>query len=266
MASAAAETSARTPYRVKAQSVEACNCQHGCNCQFAGFPNEGRCEFIIGYEIEDGRCGSVSLTGVRAAIAAKYPKAIHEGHGHVVLFIDEAATEEQANALVAILSGKMGGMPWEALAGTIERFEGPVRKLVTITIAGERSTVRVPGAIDLQLTPLVDPVTGSEKEVHIVYPKGGFFWNDARVATTDVMRAEYGDLRLEWPNSTPRRLKSIGPITRTDPRATRSQIVDRADDPPRSAARAGRDRRPDGCGVGVPVAHGRRDARHRDGS
>jgi hypothetical protein len=59
--------------------------------------------------------------------------------------------------------------------------------------------IRIPGAIDLQLTPFKDVISGQEKEVHIVYPKGGFFWNDARVATTEVMRAEFGDLRLEWP-------------------------------------------------------------------
>ena len=188
-----------TAYRVKAESVEACNCQHGCNCQFAGFPNEGKCEFIIGYEVKDGAFGTVALNGLRAVVAAKYPNAIHQGNGHVVLFVDDKATSEQADAFVAILSGKNGGMPWEALAGTIGRFEGPIRRPVEITVAGERSSVRVPGAIDLALTPLTDPVSGAEKEVHIVYPKGGFFWNDAKVATTGVMQARHGDFHLEWP-------------------------------------------------------------------
>lgn len=197
---AAAETGARTAYRVKAESVEACNCQHGCNCQFAGYPNEGKCEFIIGYEVTDGRFGDVSLNGVRAALVAKYPNAIHEGNGHIVLFVDDKASQAQVDAFLSILSGKEGGMPWEALAGTIARFEGPIRKPVQIEISGERSAVHVPGAIELRLTPLTDPVSGKEKEVHIVYPKGGFFWNDARVATTEVMRAGYGELQIEWPN------------------------------------------------------------------
>src|ERR1700741_4723929 len=104
----------KTPFRVKAESIEACNCQHGCNCQFAGFPNEGKCEFIIGYEVKDGRFGEISLTGVRAVGAAKYPKAIHEANGHFVLFVDEKASQQQVDALTTMLSGKMGGMPWEA--------------------------------------------------------------------------------------------------------------------------------------------------------
>jgi hypothetical protein len=194
-----ADAAPPTAYRVKADSVEACNCKHGCNCQFAGFPNEGKCEFIIGYAVKDGRFGNLSLDGVRAVVAAKYPNAIHEGNGHVVLFIDEKATPQQADALVSILSGKMGGMPWEALAGTIARFDGPIRKPVEIHVNGERSTVRVQDAIDLSLMPLKDPITGEDKQVHIVYPKGGFFWNDAAVATTKTMRASHGDLHLEWP-------------------------------------------------------------------
>jgi hypothetical protein len=200
MVTSPTSTAAKTAYRVKGQCVEACNCQHGCNCQFAGYPNEGRCEFIIGYEVQDGRFGGTSLNGVRAAIAAKYPNAIHEGHGRVVLFIDEQASQEQADAFATIVSGTMGGMPWEALAGTVERFEGPIRRPVEIKIAGEKSSVRVPGSIELQLTPLRDPVSGAEKEVHIVYPKGGFFWNDAAIATTETMLAEHGDFKIEWPN------------------------------------------------------------------
>jgi hypothetical protein len=196
----ATEATQKIAYRVTAESVEACNCQHGCNCQFAGFPNEGKCEFIVGYVVKKGLFGDTVLDGVRAVLAAKYPNAIHEGHGYVVLWVDECASDKQVEALMAILSGKMGGMPWEALAGTIERFEGPIRKPIDIKIAGERSEVHIPGSIALQLTPLRDPVTGEDKEVHIKYPKGGFLWDEGHVATTTEMRARYDDLRLEWPN------------------------------------------------------------------
>lgn len=189
----------KTSYRVKAESIEACNCQHGCNCQFVGVPNDGKCEFIIGYAIKEGRVGDVSLNGLRAAVAAQYPSAIHEGNGHVVLFVDEAASDEQVNAFVSVVSGQLGGMPWEALAGTIGKFEGPVRKPIEIKADGEQSVVRVPGSVELRLTPIRDVISGQAKEVHIVYPKGGFFWNEAKVATTEAMRAQHGDLHLEWP-------------------------------------------------------------------
>lgn len=195
----ATATAPRTAYRVRAESVEACNCAHGCNCQFGGTPNEGKCEFIIGYEVEEGKFGKVDLKGVRAVVAAKYPSAIHEGHGHVVVFVDEKAKPEQVEAFMTILSGQAGGMPWEAIAGTIERIEAPIRKPIEIKIDGQRASVRIPGVIELETTPLRDPVTGAEKEVHIVYPKGGFFWNDGNVVTTNTMRSDHESLRMTWP-------------------------------------------------------------------
>lgn len=196
----ATETRPSTAYRVRAQSVEACSCAHGCNCQFGGTPNEGICEFVIGYEVEEGRFGDVDLKGVRAVVAAKYPNAIHEGHGHVVLFVDERARPEQVKAFTTILSGQAGGMPWEALAATIERFEGPIAKPIDLAIDGQRAHIRIPGAIEVETTPLRDPVTGQEKEVHITYPKGGFFWNDGNVVTTRTMRVDHESLRMAWPS------------------------------------------------------------------
>ena len=60
---------ARVPYKVKGRSIEACNCDHGCNCQFGGFPNDGKCEFIIGYEIDHGNFGFTRLDGMLAVLA-----------------------------------------------------------------------------------------------------------------------------------------------------------------------------------------------------
>jgi hypothetical protein len=75
-------------------------------------------------------------------LAGKFPRAIHEGHGRGVLFIDESARPEQVDGMAAILSGQMGGMPWEVL-GTAsplyDAVEGPLRQPIEMTIDGRRS-------------------------------------------------------------------------------------------------------------------------------
>ena len=38
--------------------------------------------------------------------------------------------------------------------------------------------------VELEQTPIKDPVSGNEKEMHISYPKGGFLWNDGNIVTT----------------------------------------------------------------------------------
>lgn len=199
MEAAAQETALRVPYRVRMNHIEACNCNVGCSCQFVGFPDRDGCEFMIAYEMTEGSYGDVDLAGVRAVVGMVYPGAIHEGNGRGVLFVDESVSDEQADALAEIFYGRAGGMPWEALAGTFESFEGPIRKPIEISAAGTRSSFRVPGVCEVVQRPVKDPVSGEDKNVHIRYPDGGFFWEESSVCTTDVMRMDYDGLRFEHP-------------------------------------------------------------------
>ncbi len=188
-----------TPYRIKGHHLEVCNCDHGCGCQFSGFPDHGNCKALIGYEVIEGEFGSVGLTGARAVIGARWPKAIHEGNGHVVLFVDEALPDEKVEALATIFSGQAGGMPWEALAATIEKMEGPIRAPIEMNVDGRRSAFRVPDVLDVRMTPLVNPVSEEEQDVSIVYPSGGFIWDEGRIGTTEAMRIAHDGLDFEYP-------------------------------------------------------------------
>jgi hypothetical protein len=187
---------AQVPYRITVHNIEGCNCTHGCNCQFGGFPDKGGCESLIGGEVKEGKYGDVSLRGVRYIVACMYPKAIHEGNGKVAVFIDEKASPEQADAITMILSGQAGGMPWEALAGTIAVLEGPVRKPIEMTVSGTKSSFRIPGVLEMRQTPILDAVSGQEKEVQIVFPKGGFFWDTGNITSTNVLEVTYGPIKF----------------------------------------------------------------------
>ncbi len=193
------ETTTKTSWRLKVHNLETCNCSNGCGCQFNGFPDYGGCEAIVGYEVIEGHFGDVNLKGVRAVFGGKWPKAIHEGNGRSVLFIDESARTEQVEGLVRIFSGQEGGMPWEALAGTFDVSEGPILMSIDMTVNGRRSSFSIPGIINVNMTPMINPVTQEEHEVHIVHPKGGFLWDDGDVCTTDLMRIDHGDFQYEYP-------------------------------------------------------------------
>lgn len=198
-AAASPGAATRTPYRVTLHQMECCNCNHGCGCQFAGYPDRDSCEFLIGFEIIEGRFGSVPLAGARGVVVCEYPGAIHEGNGKVALFLDRSLKPEQVDAVAAILSGQMGGMPWEALAGTVSSFTGPLLERIEMTVNGTQSAYRIADVLDVQQAPLRDAVSGEEKEVHIVYPKGGFMWNDGSVCTTSAMKVRYGEIAFEHP-------------------------------------------------------------------
>jgi hypothetical protein len=188
-----------TRFDVQLDHIESCNCPPSCPCQFGGMPTNTSCHFLIGYRVREGTFGTVRLDGATFVTICLYPGAIHEGNGSVVLFVDENLTEPQTDAIGQILSGKHGGMPWEALAATVTSFEGPVRSKIEMTVNGNRSSFRIPKVLELQQSPIKDSVSGEDKEVHIVYPKGGFFWNDGSIATTAAMNATHGKLRFSHP-------------------------------------------------------------------
>jgi hypothetical protein len=154
---------------------------------------------MLGFQVIDGHYGDVRLDDVKFVVACMYPKAIHEGNGKVVLFIDDTAKPDQVQALVAILSGQAGGMPWEAIAGTVASFEGPLLKPIEMTINGTRSGYRIPGVLEMVQSPIKDAVSGQDKEIQLVYPKGGFMWDKGDVCTTTAMRVDFGSIRFEHP-------------------------------------------------------------------
>jgi hypothetical protein len=194
-----AEATTRTPWRLKVHNLEACNCNNGCGCQFNGFPDYGKCEAIVGYEVIEGHYGEVDLAGVRAVFVGKWPGAIHEGNGKGALFIDASARPEQVDGLAKIFSGQAGGMPWEALGATLVEVDGPILKPIEMTVNGRKSRFRIANILDVDMTSLINPVTGEESEVHVVYPKGGFIWNDGDVGTTSTMRITHGALSFQYP-------------------------------------------------------------------
>jgi len=188
-----------TKFTVTLDQMESCNCPPNCPCQFGGLPTNTSCHFLIGYHVQEGSFGNVRLDGTNFVVVCLYPGAIHEGNGKVALFVDERATEAQVSAIASILSGQHGGMPWEALAATVASLDGPNRARIEMSVNGTQSSFRIPDVCELRQTPIKDPVSGADKEVHIVYPQGGFFWNDGNVCTTAAMTVSHGAISFAHP-------------------------------------------------------------------
>ena len=88
-----------TPWEIHAIEVQNCNCDYGCPCQFTALPTTGSCEAAVGFKIQKGNYGGVSLDGLSAGMTAKWPGPIHEGNRERQLIIDEKASSEQRAGL-----------------------------------------------------------------------------------------------------------------------------------------------------------------------
>jgi hypothetical protein len=182
---------------MKADYVEACNCDYGCPCNFNGFPTYGFCRALVLYHTKSGSYGNVSLDGLDVVYAASWPKAIHEGNGTMQLFITKKADEEQRDALVKILSGRAkGDGPFALFSTTLKYFLDPQFVDLRVKIDGRRSRFSVPGIMDVQLENFKNPVTGEEQDTRVNMPNG-FIWKLAHAARSKVMHITTPSLNFD---------------------------------------------------------------------
>jgi hypothetical protein len=181
---------------IKARYYEACNCAHGCPCNFNGFPTDGTCHGAVAFAVDEGERDGVDLAGLKVAAAVMWPGAIHEGNGNMAVFIDSVA-DEQRDAIVPILMGQDGGMPWEILATTISEIQGPFFEQIEIDDRGTDSSVRVGDKYVVEMETFKNPVTNEPHEVHTVMPTG-FIFKDGLVCNSKTNHVDVESVQFDY--------------------------------------------------------------------
>lgn len=99
-------------YQLKGTYVAHCDCQQVCACAVDGPPTgpDGQCRGLIVYGIKEGSLEDTELSGVNVALGYMAPSNISAGNLKLGIVVDEAASDEQANALERIFKGDEGGM------------------------------------------------------------------------------------------------------------------------------------------------------------
>ncbi|UYG09177.1 DUF1326 domain-containing protein [Halomonas sp. M4R1S46] len=110
-------------WRVAGTYFEACTCKGACPCLFGNDPTEGSCDALVAWHIERGHFDDQPLNGLNLAMALHSPGNMTDGNWRVVVYVDQAASEAQHQALVRIFGGQAGGHP-AMLAGFIGEFLG----------------------------------------------------------------------------------------------------------------------------------------------
>jgi hypothetical protein len=201
-------------WRIAGEEFASCNCNWGCPCQFNALPTTGRCEAFVTCLISNGYFGNTRLDDVVFSRVYWWTGAIHEGNGVRRMIIDEHATKEQRDALIAIESGQHGGLIWEISAAVAPTSIEPLFAPITFRVDRDkrRATVRIPGIGETNIEPIKNPVTGEEHRARIVLPDG-FEYKEAEMGNTVYCRVSasqrlafelkntYGQLNaFDWSN------------------------------------------------------------------
>jgi len=100
-------------WSVKGDFVDFCRCDVPCPCTFAQPPSDGKCDGVLAWHVREGTYGDVKLDGLNLVGIAHFEGNIWEPDVMAAggFIVDEAADDDQREALTAIFSGQAGGWP-----------------------------------------------------------------------------------------------------------------------------------------------------------
>jgi hypothetical protein len=121
-------------YHLEGRLLEVCNCNVLCPCWIGEDPDNGTCDTIIAWRVDEGTVDGVSVGGNTIAAVAHVPGNILEGNWTAAIFVDENASEEQEKALLKVYTGQAGG-PVAELAKLIGKVVSVERAPIKFTVS-----------------------------------------------------------------------------------------------------------------------------------
>ena len=183
-------------WKVKGTYIETCSCEFFCPCNFsfAHGADYDRCRVMLVFNVTEGDVEGTDVGRLVVAVLADTPKVMTEGNWRVGVFIDEKASDEQAEKLLAVFSGQLGG-PMAALAPLIGENLGVERAPIEVREDGLRHSVRIGDAVDFEIEDVVPfgVETGEPARiVGIFHPAGSEFRAaEAKRARVSAFGIEY---------------------------------------------------------------------------
>jgi len=135
---------------------ETCSCDVICPCT-ASLSLEAdydRCRVTLVFNVVHGDVDGTDVSGLKVAAIADTPKVMTEGNWRLGVFIDAAASDEQAEKLGAVFGGQLGG-PMEMLTPLVSENLGVERAVIEIREEGLRHSVKIGDVIDFEIEDIV---------------------------------------------------------------------------------------------------------------
>ncbi|MDP9455501.1 MAG: DUF1326 domain-containing protein [Actinomycetota bacterium] len=146
-------------WRLEGTYVENCNCDVVCPCGASGFAAPAdyeRCNAVLAWHIDSGEVDGTDVSDLSVVLVLDSPRQMSEGNWRVGVFMDDRASEEQAEKLGGIFSGQIGG-PLANLVPLISENLGMEVASIEHIDDGLRHRVKVGDAIDVEIEDLRSP-------------------------------------------------------------------------------------------------------------
>ena len=143
-------------WKLKGTYFETCSCEVVCPCtaSLALGADYNRCRVTLVFNVAEGDVDGMDVSGLTVAAIADTPKVMTEGNWRLGVFIDAAASDDQAAALGAVFGGQRGG-PMAGLTPLIGESLGVERAAIEFREDGLTHSVKIGDAIEFAIEDVV---------------------------------------------------------------------------------------------------------------
>jgi hypothetical protein len=155
-------------YSVEGRLLEACSCGGPCPCWVGDDPDGGTCDTVICYRYDKGEINGVNVAGLTLALVAHVPGNILAGNWKVAAHVDNKATPQQKEAILAAHTGKLGG-PLADLAPLVGEIVGVYDVPIDFNVVGGKGTVTIGDVVSAEMKPYTDTQGRPTKLVDTIF-------------------------------------------------------------------------------------------------
>lgn len=143
-------------WQVRGSYFEGCNCEAICPCRSVGGEpggpsTYGECYGALSWKIADGHFDGVDLSGLVVVMTLRYFDEVQPStRWEVVLYVDEAANDQQLRACADIFLGRAGGTVAELYGPAIGEVHAVRRARISVEHVAPRKRIDVVGYVTLE--------------------------------------------------------------------------------------------------------------------
>jgi len=136
---------------------ENCSCEMVCPCTTSGMTAKAsyeRCNFLLVFHIDRGNIEGTDVSGLTVAAIGDTPQVMINGNWRLGVLVDEKASTEQLDKLVAVFGGQKGG-PMGAAAGLVSEMLGVEQVPASYLSEGRKHHVKMGPDVNVEVEDFV---------------------------------------------------------------------------------------------------------------
>jgi hypothetical protein len=143
-------------WNLRGNYVETCSCELMCPCNlsFDHGATYDFCRATLAFEIREGEIEGTGIGDLNIVAIIDTPKVMTDGNWKLGVFVDERADDDQADKLVKVFTGQLGG-PMAGIAPLVGEVLGVERAPIEVRHDGLRHSVRIGNAVDFEVQDIV---------------------------------------------------------------------------------------------------------------